>query len=105
MRYTVVGHTSNSWLVQVTQDKLEMAIVGKPQTPTTLSGTEIQICNEFKTWIGRQENKLHLVFLVKPSGISLFESVREISTDEDVPIGFDLIGEDVMVVDPKTGAE
>jgi hypothetical protein len=42
--------------------------------------------------------------LIKPSGIDLFHQVRDELTDLGFDLGFDVVDDQVTVIDPQTGA-
>jgi hypothetical protein len=103
--YNVSSSASKSaWLVQIGDDQLLTAPVGKPAA-SVFSGSPEARTAEFLRWAASRDPKSeYFMLLVKPGGVASFRTLLQGLTSKGFQVGFDLIGASQMAVDPKTGA-
>lgn len=101
---TDAGQTA--WLVEVAGDRLTAAQAGASAPPLAFDATVSLLRQRaFFNWAeARAAEGGYFVLLVRPQGIKAFDALREGLRDRRLDFGFDLIGRDVVVIDPAKGA-
>jgi hypothetical protein len=100
------GASKSAWLVELTSQSIRAAPIGRATRPTEFAGkSAVEIALAFRQWVrGRDRNAEYFVLLIKPSGIDLFDQLRAELTTSGFEIGFDVVDDQVTVIDSETGA-
>lgn len=88
------------WLVQIAGNKI---LASKVDSNDVKQFTSYQAFNRFAKGIPEAER--YIVMLVKPSGVSNFNSIKSYLNDKDYDLGTELIGEDQTTIDPINGTK
>jgi hypothetical protein len=100
------GAGKQAWLVEVARDRFAVAPLGKVARPIIFAQRSIQgRISAFSAWMQkRSAAKDYFVMLIRPDGIDSFDALREAVDARGFDMGFDLIGENEIVLDPERGA-
>lgn len=94
------GADKAAWLVEVSNDGLQTAPVGRAAVPQRFVSV-----TEFRQWItARDAQREYFVLLVKPQGVARFQAALETLQQFNFDVGFDLLSHDQTAIDPQTGA-
>src|SRR5487761_1186232 len=87
------GTSKAAWLVELTDTAIQAAPMGRAARPTVFAGASNQeTVNAFRQWAtDRDRGSEYFVLLIKPSGIDLFDQLREELTDLGFDLGFDVV--------------
>jgi hypothetical protein len=94
------------WLVQVDGVQSLVAPAGKAGKPVALAhGSSLLSDSEFERWLGSKSSSADFVFfLVRPEGAKEFSTLKEEASSRGFSLGFDLLGETRVAIDPVSGA-
>jgi uncharacterized protein YhaN len=98
--YNFRATSKTAWIVEISGDQILAAKVTSNSTPRRFSSAIA--FNKFAANL--PSNQQYFVLILKPSGIAKFDQIKAYLKQEDLDLGTELIGEDQVVVDPKTGA-
>lgn len=88
------------WLVQIADNEI---LASKVDSGDVKKFTSYQSFNSFAK--GLPDAERYIVMLVKPSGVSNFNSIKSYLTEKDYDLGTELIGEKQTVIDPNNGTK
>lgn len=94
------------WLVEVDQSLLRVAPLGRSRKPEEFRGAVFGgPIDAFADWAdGLSAASHYFVLLVRPNGIETFDSLVTKLEGRGFDLGFDVIGQDELVLDPEHGA-
>ena len=89
-----------AWLVQISKGAILAGSRGASVAPSSFKSVKdfLQFANKLP------ESEKYFVLIVRPSGLSMYDAIKEKLDDMDADVGTDLIAEDQVVVDPVSGA-
>lgn len=94
------GEPKTPWLLQVEGDGILAAEVDKSMQPLRFASTQ-----DFANWAaGQNSGAIYFVLLLKPSGVSRFQELRQTLRTSGFDIGYDLLSHSQEAIDPETGA-
>ena len=95
-----------AWLVDLSLEGLQIAELGKVVPPVRFDqGGQARQIEALKNWAKTRNFRTeYFILLVRPKTIEIYKEVRSCLEDLQYDLGFDVIGDDAMVIDPITGA-
>ena len=95
-----------AWLVDISPDGLQIAELGKVAPPVRFDqGGQQRRIGALRAWARtRNPRTEYFILLVRPTTIEVYKDVRKRLEDLNFDLGFDVIGNDAMVIDPIIGA-
>lgn len=95
-----VGESKSPWIIEVDSSGLRVAEVGVAAPPQSFTDP-----SELADWAsGKAVGAVYFVILLKPSGIPLFDPLKQDLESLRFEIGYDLIDESQQAISPETGA-
>ncbi|MDZ4819490.1 MAG: hypothetical protein SGJ20_11005 [Planctomycetota bacterium] len=100
------GTSKQAWLVDVHTDRLEVAPLGKSATPVSLAFSSASRSGPaLRNWAKDLSSRSNYFILVlRPNGTEAFDSLRTSIEAAGYEVGFDLVGQDEVILDPTKGA-
>lgn len=93
------GDPRTGWIVEVGRNGMAVGPIGKETKPEQFTSEEA-----FLDWVSRlPRGESYVYFAVRPSGIKRFQSLESRLAGQDY--GFELVGEDQVVLDNESGAQ
>lgn len=94
------------WLVEVDENVLRVAPLGRKQKPEEFTGSAFQSpADQFAAWAkSRSTATDYFVLLARPQGIEVLNSLIDKLETRGFDLGFDVIGPEEAVLDPNSGA-
>ncbi len=89
----------SGWLVVVSKNKFEAAPLEKASRPIGFKSR-----SSFLRWIGSQKSTAKFFLVVRPDGIDTFDRIREQFDRSSVRYGFDLTGQNQVILNADRGA-
>jgi hypothetical protein len=95
-----------AWLVDISLDRIQVAELGKVAPPVVFDqGWQPLRTGALQAWARtRNPRTEYFILLVRPKAVAVYKNVREELEKLHFDLGFDVIGDDAMVIDPTTGA-
>jgi len=95
------GTAETCWIVEVTDDRsIQAAPIGRTRKPLTFTGIP-----EVLRWIRTEHRKgAEFQILLKPAAVEAADLLPETLREEQIPHGYDLLGQDQTALDPERGA-
>lgn len=95
------GSAESCWIVEFSSDQsIQAAPIGRKQKPITFTGIPATIA-----WIRRQRQQgAEFLILLKPAATEAADMLPEMLRRENIPHGYDLLGQDQTAIDPEQGA-
>lgn len=99
------GTSKTAWLVELTGQAIRIAPMGRIAPPVEFIAPPGQALADFRKWsAGRDNRSEYFVLLIKSSGIELFDQLQDELAKRGFDIGYDVVDEQVTVIDPQVGA-
>lgn len=104
--YNPADPSQRAWLVDVSSDRLLVALAGEPSRPRTFTGRLLNSSvRQFIRWAKAEtDSSDYFVLLVRPGALEIYRDLQDQLKTEGREFGFDLIAADATVIDPKHGA-
>ncbi|MEY3172178.1 MAG: hypothetical protein RLZZ436_91 [Planctomycetota bacterium] len=95
------GTAETCWIVEVTDDRsIQAAPLGRSQKPLALGGIP-----ETLRWIRTEHGRgAEFLILLKPAAVEAADLLPGTLREEQIPHGYDLLGQDQTALDPERGA-
>ena len=95
------GSADSCWIVEFTDDNtIHAARIGHAQKPMSFASIPSVV-----TWIRNQRQQgAEFLILLKPAATEASELLPEMLRRENIPHGYDLLGQDQTALDPEQGA-
>jgi len=95
------GSAATCWIVEVTDDRsIQAAPLGRSQKPLVFPGIR-----DVLRWIRNEHRRgAEFLILLKPAAEEAADLLPETLREEQIPHGYDLLGQDQTALDPDRGA-
>jgi hypothetical protein len=102
--YNPAGSEKSTWLVEINEDRLTVAPLGKVAAPIVFE--HATRADDFLSWARSRDLRTeYFLLLIKPdSGIMGFKEIHLRLHDAGFDVGYDLLSPGQTAIDPKTGA-
>lgn len=104
--YNPADASQRAWLVDVSRDRLLVAVTGEKSRPRIFTGGLLRLpTSQFMRWAEAETDASdYFVLLVRPGALEVFRDLQKQLEARRRVFGFDLIAADAVVIDPEHGA-
>jgi hypothetical protein len=94
------------WIAQIESGRVLVGRAGQRQKPEVFESGILQgAAVAFRTWLGSRSTANDYFFLlVRPGGAGQFSEIRAALSERSFSVGFDLLDEKQIAIDPEVGA-
>lgn len=101
---SAAGALKAAWLIEITEEQLAVAPVGRVQPPIIFSSP--RRIDELCQWTtNRNPGNEYFVLLIKPSGIRGFPAIRSRLKEQGFDLGFDVLAANQTAIDRESGTK
>ncbi len=104
------GFQKEGWLAVVDARTIIVAPLGRPARPITLTTSNVPLIGNsaaegLLAWIDREQSRsIYILLLARPGGERTLDEAERLLSEREISFGYDLIGEDEIIMHPERGA-